>query len=72
MVERGTIQYYDAIYSDLVIHRGQHVSSCTRTPVSHVQREEDETETPQILQGCITVLMILKASPLGHLQIIAR
>ena len=29
-------------YSELVIHVGQHVSSCTGMPISHVQREKDE------------------------------
>ena len=32
--------YFNAL-SDLVIHIGQHASSCTDMPVSHVQREKD-------------------------------
>ena len=34
-----TTQYYDALYSDMVIHMGQHVSNCTGMPVSHAQRK---------------------------------
>ena len=41
MAEGVNTQIYEALYSDLVIHVGQHVSSCTRTPVSHVRRKGD-------------------------------
>ena len=41
MVEGGATQYYDAPYSDLVIHKGHHVFRCTGMPASHVQREGD-------------------------------
>ena len=41
MAEGGTTHYYDALYSDLMIHMVQHVSSCRGMPVSHMEIEGD-------------------------------
>ena len=39
LARKCKMQYYNALYSDLMIQMGQHVSSCTGLPVSHLQRE---------------------------------